>query len=250
MATASMSMTVTETSSPVVVPDDDVARLMYYLHCVTVSLGLDILEDDLVDYKNYRWLSHVRTELVFKSALWFSPDEFIDKLIFRDDDQIVTRTSSNKFCEVSVACDIVSLQRDVIIAGQVQNVTKVMFFKSSWLKTYYTHPLLRTVLKAKHCVHCKGMDGTCICDDCPRTSDSQCQPLLNLLIDSLRSTTISSPPLSSVTAIPTQSSNSHQCICDGCGSQTFQGTRYRCKVCDDYDLCRSCYVGNVHNLSH
>jgi hypothetical protein len=36
----------------------------------------------------------------------------------------------------------------------------------------------------------------------------------------------------------------------GAGSQLLQGTRYRCKVCDDYDLCRSCYVGNVHDLSH
>lgn len=251
MATASMlSMTVAETGVLVTVPDNDVARLMYYLNCVTVSLGLDILEDDLVDYKNYRWLSNARIELVFKSALFFSPNEFIDKLIFRDDDEIVTRTSTNEFCEVSVACDIVSIQRNVVIAGQVQNVTKVMFFRSVWLETYYTLPLLRTVLKSKHCVHCEGSDGMCKCEDCPRTSDSQCQPFLSFLIDSLSSTTISSSQPSSSQAVPARNPNSHQCVCDGCGKHEFQGIRYRCKICDDYDLCRSCYVDNVHNLSH
>lgn len=251
MATASMlSVTVANTGCPVVVPDDDVARLMYYLQCVTVSLGLDILEDDLVDYRNYRQLSRARIELVFKAALCFSPDEFIDKVIFRDDDKTVTGNLPNKFCQVSVACNIVSLQQNVIIAGKTRNVTKVMFFTPSWLETYYTYPLLRTVLKSKHCMHCEGKDGMCVCDDCPRTSDSQCLSLLGLLIDSLSSATITSPPPSSVPAIPAQSSNSHQCTCDGCGSQEFQGTRYKCKVCYDYDLCRSCYMDNVHDLSH
>jgi hypothetical protein len=210
-----LSVSVAETGTSVVVPDNDVARLMYYLHCVTMGLGLDILEDDLVDYKNYRRLSRARTELVFKSALLFSPDELIDKLIFQDDDQIVTKTSANQFCRVSVACDIVSLQRDVVIAGKMQNATSVMFFRLSWLEKNYT------------------------------------QPLLNLLIDSMSSTAISSSPPSSVPVAVTQSSNSHQCICDRCGSQYFQGTRYRCKVCDDFDLCRACYVAdNAHDFSH
>jgi hypothetical protein len=78
-----LSMNVTNTGVSVVVPDDDVARLMYYLHCVTVGVGLDILHDDLVDYGNYGQLSPVRSALVVKSALEFSPDEFINKLIFK-----------------------------------------------------------------------------------------------------------------------------------------------------------------------
>jgi hypothetical protein len=43
----------------------------------------------------------------------------------------------------------------------------------------------------------------------------------------------------------------HDCICDGCGRQYFLGTRYKCAVCNDYDLCMACYLGNnLHAFSH
>jgi hypothetical protein len=176
-------MSVAKTSTSIVVQDNDVTHLMYYLHCVTMGLGLNILEDDLVNYKNYRQLSCARTKLIFKSTLLFSPDELIDKLIFQDDDQIVTKTLANQFHKVSVACDIISLQQDVIIARKMQNTTSIMFFRSSWLKKNYT------------------------------------QPLLSLLVDSMSSTVISSSLPSSVPVALTQSSNLHQCICDRCGGQ-------------------------------
>jgi hypothetical protein len=147
MATAtSLSMNVRSTGVSVSVPDNDLARLMYYLHCVTVGVGLDILHDDLVDYKNYWRLTPARKALVYKSALEFSPDEFINKLIFRDDAGEVTKRCMNEFCSISVACGIVSLRRDVIIAGKVQNITKVMFFRSGWLDKNYSKPMSRFLM--------------------------------------------------------------------------------------------------------
>jgi hypothetical protein len=136
-----ISMTISETGVSVVVPDNDVAHFMYYLNCVTLGLGLDLLQDDIVAFKNYRQLSRARTEQVYKYALLFSPDELIDKLIFRDDDQMVVKTSDNEFCSISVACDVVSLQRNVLIAGKMQNVIRVMFFESSWFQKFYTDPV-------------------------------------------------------------------------------------------------------------
>lgn len=141
----------------VVIPDNDVARVMYYLNSVTVSIGLDILEDDLVDYKNYHRLSRARAAQVFRAALLFSPDEFINKLIFLDDEGDVTGTSSNEFVKFSVACSMVSLQREVVIAGKVQSVTKVMFFKSSWLDQFYMRPMMR---------YSRGTTTTTTSDDC------------------------------------------------------------------------------------
>lgn len=59
-----------------VIPNNDVARLMYYLQSVSVSCGLDVIQDDLVDYKNYFRLSQRRADQVFEAAYQFSPDEF------------------------------------------------------------------------------------------------------------------------------------------------------------------------------
>jgi len=147
MATAtSLSMNVRNTGVSVSVPDNDIARIMYYLHCVTLGCGLDILQDDLVDYKNYWRLTPARKALVYKSAIEFSPDEFIGKLIFRDDAGQVAKACMNEFCSISVACGIVSLRRDVVIAGKVQNITKVMFFRSGWLDKNYTQPMSRFLM--------------------------------------------------------------------------------------------------------
>jgi hypothetical protein len=252
MATASLfSLNVKNTTVAVMVPDDDVARIMYYLYCVTVGVGHDILHDDLVDYRKYQQLSAVRKALVFEAALKYSPDVFIDEVIFRDDEgKVVTGTTSNEFCDISVACDIVSLQRDVVIAGEVRTLTKVMFFASSWLDRYYNGPVARVVLKSKHCMHCKGGDGMCNCDACPRNSNSQCQPFLSLLIDAMGGTSIRSPSPSPVPPAPAKSSTSHECTCDGCRRTHFEGTRYKCADCYDFDLCKTCYANNLHDLSH
>lgn len=36
-------------------------------------------------------------------------------------------------------------------------------------------------------------------------------------------------------------------ICDGCEKGPVEGTRYKCAVCADYDLCEQCEAKNNHN---
>ncbi|XP_077510084.1 uncharacterized protein LOC144121046 [Amblyomma americanum] len=38
--------------------------------------------------------------------------------------------------------------------------------------------------------------------------------------------------------------------CDSCDQRPISGTRWKCALCVDYDLCTSCYVGGKHNLDH
>lgn len=234
---------------------------MYYLNCVTLSLGFDILHDDLVDYQRYRSLTPTRMALVFKSAVEFSPDIFNDKLIFKDDrGEIVTGGSSNKFVNITTACDIVSVQRDFILGGQVKDVTKVMFYKTSWMNTYYNGPIERIakiIIGTKHCQHCEGKTGICGCSTCPRGSDSECKPIFESFLDALTTSMVSttsqpssssartapSPPKAPAQNVPGQ----HQANCDGCGWQLFTGPRFKCNVCYDYDLCVNCYKStNIH----
>jgi len=39
-------------------------------------------------------------------------------------------------------------------------------------------------------------------------------------------------------------------ICDGCGMNPIVGIRYKCSVCDDFDLCASCEADGVHDQTH
>lgn len=38
----------------------------------------------------------------------------------------------------------------------------------------------------------------------------------------------------------------HQNICDGCGRFPIKGLRFKCRSCEDYDLCECCKNQNIH----
>ncbi|KAK6979128.1 E3 ubiquitin-protein ligase MIB2-like isoform X1 [Biomphalaria glabrata] len=38
--------------------------------------------------------------------------------------------------------------------------------------------------------------------------------------------------------------------CDGCGEDRIKGTRWKCGICQDFDLCSACYNQDKHDLSH
>ena len=39
-------------------------------------------------------------------------------------------------------------------------------------------------------------------------------------------------------------------ICDGCRREDFTGERYKCQICNDYDLCGACFRNGVSSKSH
>lgn len=131
MVTASFfPIDIKDITRPVMIPDDDVACLMYYLYCVNAPVGSFILDNDLTDNKNYMWLPPACHAHVFGTASQLNLDKLMDKVIFRCDD--IESGFRNRFCEVSIAC---------IIIGQVQNVSRIMLSTFEWLDYYYTHPI-------------------------------------------------------------------------------------------------------------
>lgn len=143
MDAARISVGVKATGVSCVIPDDDIARLMYYLNCVNVCLRLDELNGDLLNYRDYWRLSPQRKQFVVQVALLLSPDELMDKVFFRDEEGDITKDSDNEFCDITVGCDLLHIDSSALIAGSVKNITKVMFFKSSWIRNNYILPMAR-----------------------------------------------------------------------------------------------------------
>jgi hypothetical protein len=148
-----LSAKVVRTGHTVTIPNNDLARVMYYLQCVTQAVDMDILPDDCIEYQNYRYLSESRVDLVINFAQILSPGELINKLIFRDDEGAFIKDGMlNDFASITVACDMIHVQQSVVIGGKVQDVSKVMFFKSEWLTRNYYDPMRRLQNRREDCV--------------------------------------------------------------------------------------------------
>ncbi|CAF1279259.1 unnamed protein product [Adineta steineri] len=66
------------------VPDDNIAKCMYYLNCVCIVIEYD--DDDMeqyTDYENYRWLTPYQRRRVFLLCKALSPDEFEDRIFLK-----------------------------------------------------------------------------------------------------------------------------------------------------------------------
>lgn len=180
LTTSSWSVNVQDKTVGITVANDDVARLMYYLNCVTSELNLHILDNDLLAHENYKNLSATRVATVFQTALELKPDLLIGKLIFSDEQhEVIPKQFNNAFVSITAACQYASVQRNVFLAGQTQNVTDVMFFNNAWLNKNYYHPInnISNAIRGRehwHCDHCNGTSGTCACRVCLRSSRSVC----------------------------------------------------------------------------
>lgn len=124
------------------VPDNDVARCMYYLKCVCSVI--DYNDANILRYTNYHnyWLlSNAEDEIVYKLCLLLSPDEFEDKVFFQSD--AMCGSSGNNFFEISQVQNRLGVVGSIVIAGRTRQVTSIMTYKMSWMRTNYFIPMSR-----------------------------------------------------------------------------------------------------------
>ena len=127
--------------STTTVPDNNLALLMYYLHCVFEVV--EIKESGrLTDYKNYFKLSKAEEELVVSLALIFNAKVMTESSLFLVGSRYVPSGSSNHFYELGNNKIGIHINSQVIIGGVSRKVLRVMGCTESWLYRNYYTPIL------------------------------------------------------------------------------------------------------------
>jgi hypothetical protein len=124
----------------VTVPQNDTARLMYYLDCACNAV--DYRDNNISRYRNYNnWsqLSNEDIRLLIVLCYTLSPDIFNNKVFFHSD--ALCGNSSNKFYEISQISNQLLAVQSIVIAGRSCRVNKVMTYKINWMQTYYLNPM-------------------------------------------------------------------------------------------------------------
>jgi hypothetical protein len=127
------------------VPNNDVARLMYYLRCVCTSINCNNDPDiqRFTNYNNWSYLSNTEQKALLVFCYTFSPDEFNDRVFFHSD--VLCGERTNEFYTINQVRHQLVVAESIVIAGQVRVVNQIMTYKMEWMRTYYIDPMRRLV---------------------------------------------------------------------------------------------------------
>ena len=128
------------TSSTVTVPNNCVAKLMYYLKCVAQALELnDAQTSHLTQYNNWYNLDNEDRRSLLMLCLLLSPDELIGKVFFPSNE--LCGDHGNVFYNLNQVNNVLAVSGSVLVGGQQKRVTKIMTFKHVWMQTNYFTPI-------------------------------------------------------------------------------------------------------------
>ena len=121
------------------VPNDNVAKLMYYLYCVDIVINYNEI-DRLTDYQNYDLLTKDDMVELFKLVLLFNPKIFIDAGIFIIDESLLPYDLDNQFYKITDERIGIYVNDEIMIGGRNVKVLKVMACNEDWLMRNYFTP--------------------------------------------------------------------------------------------------------------
>lgn len=136
---------ITETTVDATVPDNDTARLMYYLNCMCCVLQLEVSDYSikrLRDYKKYYLLTTDEKKELLRLCGLISPEKMDGQCIFHSE-EICGVDATNRFFRVD-STDTGFVAAANVFVGAVQvSVTKFMVYKTKWVNRYYIDPMNR-----------------------------------------------------------------------------------------------------------
>ena len=127
-----------DTTVNVIIPPNDLARLMYYLNCVNSVLNFPNLTP-YTDYHNYYLYNHEINNIIYYAKL-FNPNQMTSIRAFVLDENI---SISNRFFEITDEVYCIHANEKFVIGGSVVKISKVMVYKSDWAAFFYFLPLQR-----------------------------------------------------------------------------------------------------------
>ena len=134
------SLKIEQIGKKVEVPNNDYARLMYYLESVFTVIQYDDLHK-LTDYEHYYNLNATEKKMVIDLAKLFNPLIFIDAKIFIINPNLVATGYSNEFYKITDEKIGVHVNEELFIGGRAVKVLKIMACKESWINSNYINPL-------------------------------------------------------------------------------------------------------------
>ena len=124
------------------VPQNNIAKLMYYLDCVLTVIEYN-RNSKLTDYKNYNNLNNEEEKLVIELALLLNPKIFIDAGIFILNSNLLPDSSDNKFYKITDETIGVHVNEKIFIGGRAVKVLNIMACNNSWIERNYINPIQR-----------------------------------------------------------------------------------------------------------
>lgn len=136
-------ISIKKTGSATTVPNDPIAKLMYYFNCVCtcVDIGNDSELNRLRAYKDgYAYLSNEEKAKLLTLCLALSPDKLMGAIFFPAPDDALDGYA-NEFYELSAVSTRLVVAESLLVGGQQKKVRSIMMFKKSWIENNYLNPL-------------------------------------------------------------------------------------------------------------
>ena len=154
------------------VPYNNLAKLMYYLHCVFAVIEVDY-NGKLTDYKNYDRVSKKEEDLILALAILFSAKIMIENYIFFVDSKYSSYSSTNDFYKLTDKKIGIHVNSEVMIGGISRKVLKIMGCSKNWLEEHYYEPMKAYSSGYRYN---KGCFCDCLCDklDCLESCFDTC----------------------------------------------------------------------------
>ena len=135
-----LSMEVKPIDRTVTVPDNRLAKLMYYLVCVFKVIQYD-QNPRLTDFQNYYLLSNEEEQTVLGLVALFNPKVMVDLSLFIVSSNLVPNGKPNEFYQITDDKIKVHVNSEVVIGGRVIKVLKIMACTEDWINRHYFNPV-------------------------------------------------------------------------------------------------------------